>query len=221
MPASFSDANNRGDSKRRRLVLLAVIILVIVVIISAREAGRWLVRGDEPAKADVIVVLSGGMPYRAESAAKVFHLGYAPEIWVSKPASPAGDLQSFGIHFVGEEVYNREILVHLGVPESAVHIFPEEIVDTEEEVAEIQREMRRTGKQKVIIVTSPQHTRRVRALWWRLAGGQLQLLVYAAGEDPFDADHWWRNTRDALAVVREYLGLANVWAGMPVRPVAH
>jgi len=221
MPASVGNSKTRRGWKRRRLVLLAVIFLVIVWIVCAREAGRWLVRGDAPAKGDVIVVLSGGMPYRAEAAARVFHMGYAPEIWVSKPAGPAGDLQSFGIHFVGEEDYNREILVHLGVPESAVHIFPDEIVDTEEEVAEIQREMRRAGMKRVIIVTSPQHTRRVRALWRRLGGGQLQLLVCAAGEDPFDADHWWRNTRDALAVVREYLGLANVWAGMPVRPVAH
>jgi uncharacterized SAM-binding protein YcdF (DUF218 family) len=203
------------------MVLLVLLFLVAVGIVCAREAGRWLVRRDAPAKADVIVVLSGGMPYRAESAAKIFHMGFAPEIWVSKPVGPAGDLQSFGIHFVGEQDYNREILVHLGVPESAVHIFPDEIVDTEEEVAEIQREMRRTGKKRVIIVTSPQHTRRVRALWRRLVGDQSRLLVYAAGEDPFDADHWWRNTRDALAVVREYLGLANVWVGMPVRPVAH
>lgn len=221
MPASVGNVNNRGGWRRRGIVLLVVIFPVIAGMISARQAGRWLVRGDAPAKADVIVVLSGGMPYRAEAAAKVFHLGYAPEIWVSKPVGPGGDLQSFGIHFVGEEEYNREILVHLGVPESAVHIFPEQIVDTEEEVAEIQWEMRRMGKKKVIIVTSPQHTRRVRALWHSLVGGQLQVFVCAAEEDPFDADHWWRNTRDALAVVREYLGLANVWAGMPVRPVAH
>jgi len=221
MPATVGNAKNRSGWKRRRIVLLAVLFPVITGIISARGAGRWLVRGDAPAKADVIVVLSGGMPYRAEAAAKVFHMGYAPEIWVSKPVSPAGDLQSFGIHFVGEEDYNRQILVHLGVPELAVHTFPEEIVDTEEEVAEIQREMGRTGKNRVIIVTSPQHTRRVRALWRKLVGGQPQLLVYAAREDPFDGDHWWRNTRDALAVVREYLGLVNVWAGMPVRPVAH
>jgi hypothetical protein len=34
-------------------------------------------------------------------------------------------------------------------------------------------------------------------------------------------DHWWRNTRDALAVVREILGLINLWAGLPVRPHSH
>jgi uncharacterized SAM-binding protein YcdF (DUF218 family) len=85
-------------------------------------------------------------------------------------------------------------------------------------VEEVTREMRRAGKTKVIIVTSPQHTRRVKALWRKDAGGDLGVLVHAAREDPFDADHWWRNTRDFLAVVRETMGLINIWAGSPVPP---
>ena len=65
------------------------------------------------------------MPYRAEEAAILFRMGKAPEIWVSRPEGPAADLQKFGIQFVGEEDYNREILVRQGVPESSVHIFPD------------------------------------------------------------------------------------------------
>jgi hypothetical protein len=42
------------------------------------------------------------------------------------------------------------------------------------------------------------------------------LLVRAATEDSFDAAHWWRSTKDALDVVREYLGLLNAWAGLPL-----
>ncbi len=43
-------------------------------------------------------------------------------------------------------------------------------------------------------------------------------MVHGAHEDPFDPDHWWRNTRDVLSVVRETLGLVNAWAGLPVPP---
>jgi hypothetical protein len=42
--------------------------------------------------------------------------------------------------------------------------------------------------------------------------------VRAAGTDGFDAAHWWRNTHDALDVVREVLGLLNAWAGLPLQP---
>jgi uncharacterized SAM-binding protein YcdF (DUF218 family) len=158
------------------------------------------------------------MPYRAEEAGRLFKMGKAPEVWVSRPENPAAELQKFGIQFVGEEEYGRDVLVRQGVPEPSVHIFPDPIVNTEQEVSEIARELRKAGKTKVIIVTSPQHTRRVKTLWKRLAGRELQAIVRAAFEDPFDADHWWRNTRDTSAVIREMMGLVNVWTGLTVRP---
>jgi uncharacterized SAM-binding protein YcdF (DUF218 family) len=50
----------------RWLVYLSVcLLLTITVVISGRGVGRWLVREDKLSSADVIVVLSGGMPYRA------------------------------------------------------------------------------------------------------------------------------------------------------------
>jgi hypothetical protein len=42
--------------------------------------------------------------------------------------------------------------------------------------------------------------------------------VRYASADPYDAQRWWRHTRDALAVSREVFGLLNVWAGFPVQP---
>jgi len=214
----MTHAENKTRNSRRRIGILVVLILVVGAVIVIRGAGRWLVREDSLTRADMIVVLSGGLPYRAEAAATIFRGGCAPEVWVTRPESPAPDLLARGIHYVGEEEYNRDILVALNVPESAVHILPGTIVDTEREMESIAGEMRSTGKTSVIIITSPQHTRRVRALWKHVVGNNLKMTVRAAWEDPFDADHWWRNTRDALSVVREYLGLANAWAGLPVRP---
>jgi uncharacterized SAM-binding protein YcdF (DUF218 family) len=207
-------------AKQTRRLVWSVILLGLLVsaLLVVRGAGRWLVREDPLEHADVTVVLSGSMPYRGEEAGKIFREGYAPEIWVSRPESPAGELHEFGVHYVGEEDYNRQVLVHAGVPEKAIHILPEVIVDTEQEVEEVARDMRREGKTSVIIVTSPPHTRRVKALWRKLVGDNPKVIVRAAREDPFDQDHWWRNTRDTFAVVREVLGLLNVWAGLPVRP---
>lgn len=214
-------ANSQTPSRKRRHVVTALAVLVLLIIlgaIAARGAAHWLVRPDPLAHADVIVTLSGGLPYRAEGTADVYRQGYAPLVWVSRPAGPQEELQQLGVRYVGEEEYNREAIVHRGVPESAVQILPEEIVDTEQEIEEISRLMRREGKHTVIIVTSPEHTRRVRALWNKLAGSDLTLIVRGADEDPIDLDHWWRNTRDTFSVVREYLGLINVWLGLPVRP---
>jgi uncharacterized SAM-binding protein YcdF (DUF218 family) len=214
-----SETKNTNPAKRwiLALIFLAVIVTAVVVL---RGAGRWLIREDPLARADVIVVLSGSMPYRAEEAAQAFKMGYAPEVWVSRPEGPDAELEQLGVHFTGEEEYNRDVLIRQGVPEAVVHILPDEIIDTEQEVEEVSREMRRTGKHSVIFVTSMQHTRRVKALWRKLVGDSPEALVHGAPEDPFDQDRWWRNTRDSLAVVREVLGLMNVWAGLPVRPHA-
>ena len=203
--------------KKVRIGVLVLLILIAAAIVF-RGAGRWLNREDPLAHADVIFILGGAMPERAMEGAKVFSMGYAPEVWLSRPDGPADELAKLGIHFAGEEDYNRQILIHEGVPEAAIHILPEPVVNTEEEVQEVGSEMRRSGKKTIILVTSPQHTRRVWTLWQHLIGSDPKAIVHSAREDPFDADHWWRNTRDVLSVVRETLGLVNAWAGLPVPP---
>jgi uncharacterized SAM-binding protein YcdF (DUF218 family) len=218
MPAT-DNSSQRVSGRRRRFGIGFLLPLLGAIGVGVfRNAGHWLVREDPLGKADVIVVLSGGLQFRAEGAASVFKSGCAPAVWVSKPGGPQGELAALEIHFVGEEEYNREILVQEGVPDSAIEIFPDFIANTQDEVEEIAREMRRDGKHTVIIVTSPQHTRRVKALWRKLVGDDPRLIVRAAPDDPFNADRWWRNTQDVLAVVRESLGLLNVWSGLPVRP---
>jgi uncharacterized SAM-binding protein YcdF (DUF218 family) len=219
-PSQRSAASFLG--RRIRLSLLIFFAIVFVGIAAFRGAGRWLVRPDTLAHADAIVILSGGMPYRAEEAADLFQRGYAPEVWITHPQSPAEVLQAMGIRFYGEEDYDREILLHSKVPDSSIHILPGTIVDTEQELTQVARELQQEGKSQVIIVTSPEHTRRVRTLWRLLAGKQnLTAIVCDAPLDPFDADHWWKTTRDTFAVVREFMGLFNAWLHFPVRPPSH
>lgn len=203
----------------RVLVVIGVLIaLTACGIIAFRHAGRWLIHENPLSHSDVILVLSGSMPYRAEEAAKVFRAGYASEIWLTQPVSPAAELQKMGIHYESDEDYNAAVLTNLGVPSSAIHVLPNDIVDTEQELEEAHSQMSREGKSTIIIVTSLEHTRRAGALWHKLFGSDSKATIHGAPEDPFDADHWWRNTRDSLAVTREYLGLLNVWTGLHIRP---
>jgi uncharacterized SAM-binding protein YcdF (DUF218 family) len=137
---------------------------------------------------------------------------------VSQPFSPAQQLAGMHVSFVGEDVYNQRVLMSLGVPSDAIRIFPEPSANTEQEVDEIARLCRSNGARAVIVVTSKPHTRRVRLIWKRRVGDAPRLIVRYVSNDTFDAAHWWRVTQDALDVVREVLGIANAWAGFPVRP---
>ena len=162
------------------------------------------------------------MPYRALEAAKIYRQGMAPQIWLTRPENPSEILEKMGIPFEGEEAYSRSVLTYEGVPEVAIRILPPEIVNTEDEERAVIAEMQAAGAHRVIFVTSPPHTRgacgRCGADLRRPVSGA---LVRAASDDEFDADHWWRTTRDSLSVMRETLGLFNAWAGLPVRPATH
>jgi uncharacterized SAM-binding protein YcdF (DUF218 family) len=195
-----------------------LLALVTAGILAFRATGRWLVRPDPLAPGGAIAILSGSMPARAEEAARIFRMGYSRQVWITRPVSPAGELARMGISYAGEDDYSRQVLIHEGVPAQAIRILPAPVVDTQQEVQEISREARAEGDRSLIIVTSPEHTRRVKALWRKLVGHSPSVIVRGAPQDDFDADHWWRNTHDALAVVREIMGLLNVWMGLPVRP---
>jgi uncharacterized SAM-binding protein YcdF (DUF218 family) len=218
MKESIERSGKSGKRPKRLVYGFVLLLFFAAAVIAFRGVGRWLVREDPLAHADIIVVLSGSMPSRAEEAAGYFASGYAKEVWVSRPEGPAEELKEMGIQYSGEEDYSRQVLIHLHVPPTAVQILPDPTINTEEEIEEVGRRMRQMGKTSAIIVTSPQHTRRVRALWRKLVGENPIAIVRAVSDDPFDRDHWWRTTQDALAVVREILGLMNVWAGLPIRP---
>ena len=215
------NSQHRGARKRRFWIAAAILlILALAAVIVFRGIGRWLVVQDELEHSDAIVVLSGGMPQRALEAARIYRQGLAPQVWITRPASPSESLAAMGISFEGEESYSRAILVHEGVPETAIRILAPVIVNTADEERATIAEMQATQASRVIMVTSPPHTRRVRTLWRKLAPVGLTMIVRPAA-DGFDADHWWRTTKDALAVVRETLGLLNAWAGLPVQPASH
>src|SRR4029077_15185564 len=120
-------------SPTRRLVLYIILTLLVTGIAVFRGIGRWLVRPDALAHADAMVILSGGMPYRAEQAANLYRSGYAREVWITRPQSAAELLQAMDIHYYGEEDYDRQILLHSGVPDQSIQILPGAILDTEQE----------------------------------------------------------------------------------------
>jgi uncharacterized SAM-binding protein YcdF (DUF218 family) len=200
------------------ILLTLVVGLIISTAIIFLNVGRWLILEDPLDKAQAIVVLSGGMPMRAKEAARLYNAAYAPQVWLTRANQPAASLQEMHIAYIGEEFFNSRVLMHEGVPSIAIHVLEPSIDNTADEIRVIAAELVREKGAAVIIVTTKAHTRRVRALWKELSGGRGRAIVRAASSDPFDPDHWWRTTGDALDVLREVLGLLNAWAGLPLHP---
>ena len=213
--ASILPAQKRIKS---RAWLSALTFAVLALLLVFRHVGNWLVVEDPLQKAAAIAVLSGDMPSRALEAARVYKQGYANRVWLTHSTEPGATMAKLSIPFVSEDEYNRLILIHEGVPENAIETLDPPIVNTADEMHTIGAALRKQPQRTVIIVTSPAHTRRTKALWKRISSSDGVAVLHAVSEDTYDGAHWWRTTHDALDVVREVLGLLNVWAGLPLRP---
>jgi uncharacterized SAM-binding protein YcdF (DUF218 family) len=196
---------------------IGVLLLILAGIYAFFHAGLWLVREDPLQKSQAIVVLSGGLPDRALAAAQIYRNGFAREVWLTQPLQPGASMEDLHLPYAGEEQYNRMVLIGQGVRPGDIRLLTPRILNTADELRAVAEALDQQPGARAIVVTSRAHTRRVRALWRKLSpADRSRLLVRASTEDPFDAEHWWRTTNDALTVVREYLGLLNAWAGLPL-----
>ena len=223
---SLARARERRRSDRLwwpRPALVATVLIAVVaaaLVWGVSDLGAWLVVEDPLALARAVVSLGGESPFRAMEAASIYRRGWTSEVWLTRPPQDAGEtaLRQLGIQVPSEEVYNRAVLERLGVPVTAIRVLSRPAQNTAEEVRVIAVELQRVGGGQVILVTSKPHSRRVRATWRALFGDTPHAIVRYAASDLYDAQRWWRHTRDALAVSREVFGLLNVWAGFPVQP---
>jgi uncharacterized SAM-binding protein YcdF (DUF218 family) len=130
----------------------------LVILLGARE---WLVREDPLTEATAIAVLSGNIPTRALEAARLYHDGYAKEIWLTHPCAHADVLEVLGIYYSRGSDFNVWVLWEQGVPAKAIHVLDAPIVNTAEELDVISAALKAAGGQRVIVVTNKAHTRRV------------------------------------------------------------
>ncbi len=217
-PEKITETNSLKRPRLRRILLGLAGVALLGAVVLLLIIGHWLVVEDPLEKAQAIVVLSGRMPMRAMEAAKLYREGYAPMIWLTRSTEPGATLEAMGIPFVGEDSYNSRVLIHEGVPADAIRLLEPPIINTADELAAVCAALEKEKNGRVIIVTSKVHTRRVRILWHKISAGRGRAVIRAASDDPFEPGRWWRTTGDALDVVREFLGILNAWAGMPLRP---
>ncbi len=201
-------------------IVLALVILALSLPPMLRGVGQWLVVEDPLASADAIFVHAGHVPFRAMEAAEIYGQGHAPEVWLA-PIAPTPEqeaLAQLGIEAPQGWFYSRQVLERLGVPSRAIRLLDRRVLTTADEIEAVAEELRRRSGRRIILVTSKQHSRRVRILWDRTSGDALEAMVRHSAADPFDPARWWTNTEDGQNVLHELIGIVNAWLGSPLRP---
>jgi uncharacterized SAM-binding protein YcdF (DUF218 family) len=152
--------------------------------------------------------------------ADLYNQGWAPEVWLTLGRDARKDAAAapLGVDLFIAADDNRRILEAMGVPPDAIHEIPGAVRNTADEVREISKRLSETGGERVILVSSKFHTRRVRTLWTRLTGNPAGAIVQPATRDPYDGSRWWRSSNSIGYVAKELLGLVNAWIGSRVEP---
>lgn len=130
--------------KLPRLALALGLGLVLLVTVVYLIPERVLVVDDGHPQADAIVLLGGGSGERPTRAAELFRAKAAPRILVSGAGDAGG---------------NRLLLMHRGVPASAISLEPNSKTTKENAQFSIPL-LRAAGARRVIVVTTWYHSRR-------------------------------------------------------------
>jgi len=211
-------------SGRRRWVasvLIAVVTLTVLIIVFHRpllkQVAAALVVEDRLEHSDAIVVVAGGTPSRETTAATLFREGWAPRVIISRPAitSSIQELMALGLRPLDLQGESRLTLSKYGVPVDRITAIGTAAKTTEPELRLVHETARADGYRRVILVTWPQHTRRVKVIWSRESRASgIEGIVLAAPTDEFAVDDWWRRRRLAENLLHEYLGLMALYLGI-------
>lgn len=182
---------------RTALVLFVVTASLFAVAYYYPE--KFLCVDSGPVRADVIVVLGGGLHERPERAAKLFRQQAAPRIIISG---------------AGDDLINRRILTRNGVPEKLIEMEGKSKTTYQNAQFTIMR-LRQEKVQSVILVTSWYHSRRALKTFEHCAP-ELKFYVrpsYFA----FDREEW-RKSGNGRRMRMEFLKLPGYWFWYGVNP---
>ncbi|MGH7308120.1 MAG: YdcF family protein [Candidatus Rokuibacteriota bacterium] len=201
---------------RATLILgLAGLLICLLLALGIRRAGSYLLVVDRLEPSDAIFVLAGTGPTRLVEAATLYHRGLAPLVVVSLPPDTSRAARELAGE-PGPQERALRALTHAGVPGQAVARLNRVVENTDEELAVDFDYARAQGYRRVILVTSPQHTRRVRMIWDAYYQARLSALVHPTSFEDFDAARWWSSSRSLEKVFYEFAAIAHFWLGRPL-----
>lgn len=175
-----------------RRVLLALVIVLVLALITGffwlRYLGSYLVRAEQPAKSDVILVLGGDWTgQRILQAAELAQRGYAPRVWVSGPMALYGiNEATLAVNFAVEHGYPRSLFEIKVIPAHS----------TRQEAEAFRREFEKNNIHRVLLVTSNFHTRRASGIFRSVLGNGYEVHVVSAPYAYFHPDDWWKRRED-------------------------
>jgi uncharacterized SAM-binding protein YcdF (DUF218 family) len=206
----------RRPTARTLLVLLVVAAIVVALGAAALPAvGRYLVVADPLVPSDAVFVLSGKTPARELEAAQLYRRGLAPRVVLTRGRDPIAQARALA----GEPTPQERAalaLQHTGVPPSAIVRLTTVVDNTEQELRVQSEYARAQGFRRVILVSSPAHTRRVRVIWNARYEAVVPALVHPTAFERYEPERWWRSRAWLEDGLHELIGIGHFLVGSPL-----
>jgi uncharacterized SAM-binding protein YcdF (DUF218 family) len=189
-----------------RVSAVALLVLVLSFACFLPFAGRYLVREDALEPSDAIFVLAGGAVDRWLESVDLYRQHYAQAVILSpgRTETAESDLRARGIRLPTAAQIARDAMIQLGLPADAVQVMPGNLDNTAAEAEACHAFARDAGWRRVIVVTSPYHTRRTRFAFRRaFRDSQITVLVRASRHDESEPSRWWQHRGDIRFVTSE------------------
>jgi hypothetical protein len=164
-----------------------------------RAAGSALVADDHVAPADIVVISTGADGAGVLEAADLVQAGVADRVAVfADPPDPVVDREFLrrGVPYEDAAARSRRQLAALGV--ALIETIPRPVAGTEDEARTLPAWCDERRFRSVVVVTTADHSRRLRRLLGRsMKGRATRVTVRAARYSPFDPERWWE-TREGV-----------------------
>jgi hypothetical protein len=196
-------AVGRLQTTRVVRIALGCLLLAGIMSVAARRpilqfAGQLLVVNDDLRQADVIIVAIDAGASGVLEAADLVHVGISSRVAVFNDPPNAVDRELIrrGVPWEDWSSISTHQLYALGV--STVEIIPRQVAGTDESAQALPDWLSERGFRSAIIVTTPDHSRRLHRMLMRsLKGHSITVIVRVTKYSGFDARNWW-TTRGAL-----------------------
>ena len=188
------------------MVLLTVVGVGVVGWVERRPllqsaADLWII-SDPIAPADAVAVFGGGLEDRPFAAAAYYSQGLVKRVLLSNarvgPAERLGALPT-------QVAATREILFKLGVPESAIEIFGDDLSNTHDEVLSLRDWAKRAGARSIIVPTEIFPARRVRWMLHHAFSEDVTIHVVSLDPSIFHRDDWWQHEEGVVSFQNEII----------------
>jgi hypothetical protein len=166
-------------------------------------ADLWII-SDAVTHADAAVVLGGGLDDRPFAAAELYHKGLVNKVLVSQVAEDRAATIGAG---QGHTESNRQVLLKLGVPTTAIETFGNANQNTWEEAVALKSWADRNVVSVLIIPTEVFSARRVRWVFYREFTGANVRIKVPSFDPPigYTSAEWWKTERGVITFRNEVL----------------